>query len=446
MLDSGSRDRSRRRRHGLLRGWTGSTSGLAPIDGRGRDTVEFAFSSRRGTSAARHGGAAGLRHRRARQPGRLRRPSVPPRVVRLRRLVARGFRNLADLECEPPPSGVVLLGPNAQGKTNLLEAIYYPVLFRSFRGAPDQEVGALRRARAFTSRRDRRRSVARRGARRALTATYGAQARRKRILVEGEEPERLADAVGTWLAVSFLPDDVGLATGPAAGAARLSRPAALARRPPVPAVARALPRGAGAAQQRAAAGAPRAGARVRRRRSPRPGAAVVRARRRWAVGAARAVRRRVRVPGRGRRRAAALPGRRATSPTRRRGTRRSAERLPRDQARGMTTVGPHRDDLVLEVGGRPLREFGSNGQQRGAAVALKLIELAALRARARHRAGAAAGRRVRGVRPASGSAGSPAGCSRPPGARCSSRRRGSTSCRPTWRCPVWRMDAGKVSA
>jgi DNA replication and repair protein RecF len=54
--------------------------------------------------------------------------------------------------------------------------------------------------------------------------------------------------------------------------------------------------------------------------------------------------------------------------------------LSRDQARGMTTVGPHRDDLVLEIGGKPLREFGSNGQQRGAAVALKLIELAALRA------------------------------------------------------------------
>ena len=45
----------------------------------------------------------------------------------------------------------------------------------------------------------------------------------------------------------------------------------------------------------------------------------------------------------------------------------------------MTTIGPHRDDLVLEIGGKSLREFGSNGQQRGAAVALKLIELAALR-------------------------------------------------------------------
>ncbi|HYC33626.1 MAG TPA: hypothetical protein VEB59_15155 [Gemmatimonadales bacterium] len=44
--------------------------------------------------------------------------------MRLRHLVARGFRNLADLECEPPPAGMAILGANAQGKTNLLEAIY----------------------------------------------------------------------------------------------------------------------------------------------------------------------------------------------------------------------------------------------------------------------------------------------------------------------------------
>ena len=45
----------------------------------------------------------------------------------------------------------------------------------------------------------------------------------------------------------------------------------------------------------------------------------------------------------------------------------------------MTTVGPHRDDLVLEIGGRRLRDYGSTGQQRSAAIALKLIEIATLR-------------------------------------------------------------------
>jgi DNA replication and repair protein RecF len=55
------------------------------------------------------------------------------------------------------------------------------------------------------------------------------------------------------------------------------------------------------------------------------------------------------------------------------------EALGDDRARGMTTVGPQRDDLVLEIDGRRLRDFGSTGQQRSAAVALKLIEIATLR-------------------------------------------------------------------
>jgi DNA replication and repair protein RecF len=56
-----------------------------------------------------------------------------------------------------------------------------------------------------------------------------------------------------------------------------------------------------------------------------------------------------------------------------------ASALGEDRARGMTTVGPHRDDLVLEIGGRRLRDYGSTGQQRSAAIALKLIEITALR-------------------------------------------------------------------
>jgi DNA replication and repair protein RecF len=39
---------------------------------------------------------------------------------------------------------------------------------------------------------------------------------------------------------------------------------------------------------------------------------------------------------------------------------------------GMTLVGPHRDDLVVTVNGMDLRIFGSQGQHRTAAIALKL--------------------------------------------------------------------------
>ena len=46
-----------------------------------------------------------------------------------------------------------------------------------------------------------------------------------------------------------------------------------------------------------------------------------------------------------------------------------------DYVRGYTSMGPHRDDLEILQEGRPLRSFGSQGQQRTAALALKLSEL-----------------------------------------------------------------------
>jgi DNA replication and repair protein RecF len=46
-----------------------------------------------------------------------------------------------------------------------------------------------------------------------------------------------------------------------------------------------------------------------------------------------------------------------------------------DILRGSTSFGPHRDDLVLTVNGINLRNFGSQGQQRTGVLALKLAEL-----------------------------------------------------------------------
>lgn len=46
-----------------------------------------------------------------------------------------------------------------------------------------------------------------------------------------------------------------------------------------------------------------------------------------------------------------------------------------DIVRGSTSVGPHRDDIILNVNGKDLRNFGSQGQQRTGVLALKLAEL-----------------------------------------------------------------------
>ena len=52
-----------------------------------------------------------------------------------------------------------------------------------------------------------------------------------------------------------------------------------------------------------------------------------------------------------------------------------------ERIRGMTVVGPHRDDLALEMNGVNLSAYGSQGQHKTAATALKLAEARFLRER-----------------------------------------------------------------
>jgi len=55
--------------------------------------------------------------------------------------------------------------------------------------------------------------------------------------------------------------------------------------------------------------------------------------------------------------------------------RRLAETADKEIWNGSTLVGPHRDDIVFELGGRNLAGFASRGQQRTAILAFKLAEL-----------------------------------------------------------------------
>ena len=51
------------------------------------------------------------------------------------------------------------------------------------------------------------------------------------------------------------------------------------------------------------------------------------------------------------------------------------ENRQRDLARRTTLRGPHRDDLGMKIGGIDVRKYGSQGQQRTSALSLKLAEL-----------------------------------------------------------------------
>lgn len=55
-----------------------------------------------------------------------------------------------------------------------------------------------------------------------------------------------------------------------------------------------------------------------------------------------------------------------------------AHHRPRDIALATTTVGPHREDWALEVGGRPASTFASRGQERIAVLALLFLEVSFL--------------------------------------------------------------------
>ena len=288
--------------------------------------------------------------------------------MRLSSLIARGYRNLADLEREAPPRGVALLGANAQGKTNLLEAIYYPVLFRSFRGAPDQQV--VGNALGFHL------EIRLEGApARQVAVTYGG--RKKRIEVDGSEMARVAEVVGTWVGVAFLPSDLGLATGAAAVRRQyLDRLLSLSSRQYL----RALTQYRGALAQRNSA--LRQGRADLARAFDAPlaagGAELIRARLEWSAGASEQFAAEFECLGEVGKAQLSYRGRPELAEAAAWDAALS-EAITNDRDRGMTTVGPHRDDLAIEIGGRALRDYGSTGQQRSAAVALKLIEIAGLR-------------------------------------------------------------------
>jgi DNA replication and repair protein RecF len=127
--------------------------------------------------------------------------------VHLSELQLRHFRNLAEQQLDLPAEGVAIVGENAQGKTNLLEAIYYLETFRSFRGTRDDRlvafgmdvfrvVGALEGDEGAESVK--------------VTAAFQLQGKRKKVTVDGLEPERLGDGLGRLAAVVFSPADVGL--------------------------------------------------------------------------------------------------------------------------------------------------------------------------------------------------------------------------------------------
>lgn len=273
-----------------------------------------------------------------------------------------GFRALANAELEIPARGLVIVGPNGSGKSSLIEALLYNEVFRSVRSAGDRELVRFGEAGFHV-----RATVT--GSRQPVTvaAGYDARLKQKKVTVDGAVPERLAAAIGIVRGVVLSPGDAVLVTGgPKERRRLLDVLLSLTERGYMDALARY--RRALAQRLRAAGGEMASWEKL----LGEHGAAVAAARRRWVArwnaryaelcgamgeGGVAAMEYRSRTESTAEALAAALE--------------RSREK---DRAQGRTSAGPHRDELVLKLDGRELRSFGSAGQQRTAAMALRIVE------------------------------------------------------------------------
>ncbi len=300
--------------------------------------------------------------------------------MRLLSLQLRDFRNLAAVHLTPSPRATILVGENAQGKTNLLEAVFFLATLKPLRPARLADLVRFGAERAEVA----GDFLGPGGVRRA-----GAEIRAgaRTVYLDGKQQDGLEGYFEGLAAVCFSPDDLLLVkSGPEARRRFLDR-AAFNRWPAVLAEARDFVR-ALRARNASLRGAPpdveesfrqplvRAGARLVRRRldlvselEPRLRAAFAEISGSEAPDAALAYRSTIGLPADTGE--ASLADHLAGALDR---------RLERDRERRYTSAGPHMDDLSLAIGGQGARAYASQGQQRALVLALKIAEIENLRA------------------------------------------------------------------
>ena len=311
----------------------------------------------------------------------------------LRELELRHFRNLGIQELRFPPEGVAVIGDNAQGKTNLLEAIYYLESFRSFRGAGDSELTEFAEdvfyLKGYVDG-DRPATV---------SAGFDRKRKKKKVSVDGSDAVRISAALGRLGAVVFSPADVDLVSGgPGLRRRFLDIVLSLNRKGYVESLTayrKAL------AQRNAALKSDVAPLAVRAWDEALidSGATVTCLRHEWAAAwsdpftAYCAAISGNDPVGMAYRPDLGAPGDCPASEDGAFGTEEGAVRdrfrarldgsWETDMRRRATTPGPHRDELLLTIAsdGRslPARTYGSGGQRRTAALALRLTEAATIR-------------------------------------------------------------------
>jgi DNA replication and repair protein RecF len=289
--------------------------------------------------------------------------------VHLVSLVITDFRNITELMIEPDPQGTtVVTGLNGAGKTSVLEAIAYLATLQSFRRSPKEALvrrgceQAILRAHTLVD-----------GRPISIEAELSASGR-SRTLVNRQPVRRRSDLHEALRTTVFSPEDIGVVReGPGERRRFLDETLAVVD----PKAARlveevekilrqrsALLRGSG--RKLSADGLTTLD--VWDARLDAAGTALVEAREGLVADLAPLTSAHYsRVAGQ---------STRVTLDYRRSWSGRLLEALEesrsRDIERGVSLIGPHRDDLDLSVGGLPSRTHASQGEQRSLALALQL--------------------------------------------------------------------------
>ena len=123
-------------------------------------------------------------------------------------LHSRSFRGLADMTFEPGAGVNIIYGANAQGKTSVLEAVLYAATTRSHRTTTDMEL-----ARHGSNEFHVKASATTGGCPVNIEAHWWKGA--KRFKVNGLAQSRLSDILGRLCVVFFSPEDIALVKGAA---------------------------------------------------------------------------------------------------------------------------------------------------------------------------------------------------------------------------------------
>jgi DNA replication and repair protein RecF len=130
-------------------------------------------------------------------------------AMRVKRLYLKDYRNYASVTVDLPAGVLVFEGPNGAGKTNLLEAVYFLSMCRSFRLGRDRDVVS----RGASSTLVRAEAAGRDGAV-SFALEYDLKMSEKRATYNGNRIFKLTDYAGTLPAVAFHPQDLEIVKGP----------------------------------------------------------------------------------------------------------------------------------------------------------------------------------------------------------------------------------------